>query len=116
MNITNDLRDDDNLNLEDLNIETIVGAQQASTLLNDAIDRVSSSMAMVGAIQNRLEHNIDNLSSSELLLGISRGRIVDANIAVESSKLAKNTILSNAASQMMANANNNKQMLLRLLS
>ena len=116
LNITNDMRDDDNLDLEDLNIETIAGAQQASTLLNEAIDRVSSSMAMVGAIQNRLEHNIDNLSSSELLLGISRGRIVDANIAVESSKLAKNTILSNAASQMMANANNNKQMLLRLLS
>ena len=73
-------------------------------------------MAMVGAIQNRLEHNIENLSAAELLLGISRGRIVDANIAIESSKLAKNTILSNAASQMMANANNNKQMLLRLLS
>ncbi len=64
----------------------------------------------------RLEHNIDNLSSAELLLGISRGRIVDANIAVEASEMAKNTILSNAANQMMANANNNKQMLLRLLS
>ena len=116
LNITNDMRDDDNLNLEDLNIETIEGAQQASTLLNEAIDRVSSSMAKVGAIQNRLEHNIDNLSSAELLLGISRGRIVDANIAVEASEMAKNTILSNAANQMMANANNNKQMLLRLLS
>ena len=67
LNITNDMRDDDNLDLEGINIETIAGAQQASTLLNDAIDRVSSSMAMVGAIQNRLEHNIDNLSSSELL-------------------------------------------------
>ncbi len=110
------MRDDDNLNLEELNIETIAGAQNASTLLNSAIDRVSGSMAMVGAIQNRLEHNIDNLSSSELLLGLSRGRIVDADIAVESSRLAKNTILSNAASQMMANANNNKQMLLQLLS
>ena len=116
LNITNDMRDDDNLNLEELNIETIAGAQNASTLLNSAIDRVSGSMAMVGAIQNRLEHNIDNLSSSELLLGLSRGRIVDADIAVESSRLAKNTILSNAASQMMANANNNKQMLLQLLS
>ena len=116
LNITNDKRDDDNLNLEDLNIETIEGARNASELLDSAINRVSSSMAMVGAIQNRLEHNIDNLSSSEFLLGLSRGRIVDADVAAESSRLAKNTILSNAANQMMANANNNKQMLLQLLS
>ena len=116
LDILNDKRDDDNLNLELLNIETIEGAKNASNLLNDATNRVSSSMAYVGAIQNRLEHNIDNLSSSEFLLGISRGRIVDADMALESSKLAKNTILSNAANQMMANANNNKQMLLQLLS
>ena len=38
LNITNDMRDDDNLDLEEINIETIAGAQQASTLLNDAIE------------------------------------------------------------------------------
>ena len=57
------------------------------TFCTEAVNKVSASMAMVGAIQNRLEHNIENLSAAELLLGISRGRIVDANIAIESSEL-----------------------------
>ncbi len=115
LTLTNDKRDDDNLDLEGLNIETVEGAKIASNLLDEAINRVTSSMAKVGAIQNRLEHNIDNLSMTELLLGLSRGRIIDANMAAESSELAKNTILNNAANQMIANAADSKQLMLQLI-
>ena len=116
LTLTNDKRDDDNLDLEGLNIETVQGAKIASNLLDEAINRVTSSMAKVGAIQNRLEHNIDNLTMTELLLGLSHGRIVDANMAAESSELAKNTILNNAANQMLSNAADSKRLMLQLIA
>ena len=116
LTLTNDKRDDDNLDLEGLNIETVQGAKIAGDLLDEALNRVTSSMAKVGAIQNRLEHNIDNLSMTEFLLGLSRGRIIDADMAMESSELAKNTILSNAANQMLSNAADSKRLMLQLLN
>jgi len=116
LSLTNDKRDDDNLSLDELNIETIEGATAAGVMLDEAINRVSSSMAKVGAIQNRLEHNIDNLSQAEFLLGLSRGRIVDADMAQESSQLAKNSILSNAATRMISNAADTKRLMLQLLA
>ena len=54
-----------------------------------ALEEVSSAQAKLGAIQNRLQHNIDNLSKGAMLIEQAVGRVVDANFASETSNLSK---------------------------
>ena len=92
-----------------------VGAARAVTILDKALDEISSSQAKLGAIQNRLQHNIDNLSNGSRLTETARGRIVDADFARETSELSKQQILGQAATSMLAQANQSKQSVLALL-
>jgi len=69
----------------------------------------------LGAIQNRLQHNIDNLSMASMLTETARGRVVDADFARETSELSKQQILGQAATSMLAQANQSKQSVLALL-
>ena len=106
---------DNGLHLDDVNLETSSGAASAVTILDTALNQISASSASLGAIQNRLQHNIDNLSMSSMLTETARGRIVDADFARETSQLSKQQILSQAATSMLAQANQSKQSVLALL-
>ena len=98
-----------------LSISTAAGATAALTTLDNAIDSVSSIRGDLGAIQNRLSYTTNNLSSIVTNTEGAKGRIMDADFAVETSKLAKTQILSQAATSMLAQANQSKQSLLALL-
>ncbi|MDB0016547.1 flagellin, partial [Alphaproteobacteria bacterium] len=88
---------------------------RAIETLNKALEEVSTAQAQLGAIQNRLTHNIDNLSKGSMLTEQSVGRIVDADFATETSELSKQQILAQAATSMLAQANQSKQSVLALL-
>ena len=106
---------DSGTHLADLNVGTQSGAASAITILDTALNQISASQAELGAVQNRLQHNIDNLSMGSMLTETARGRIVDADFAKETSELSKQQILSQAATSMLAQANQSKQSVLALL-
>jgi flagellin len=101
--------------LDDIEVETSAKATRAVETLNKALEEVSTAQAKLGAIQNRLTHNIDNLSKGSMLTEQSVGRIVDADFATETSELSKQQILAQAATSMLAQANQSKQSVLALL-
>ena len=101
--------------LADVNLSTASGSSTAVTILDKALSQISSSQAKLGAIQNRLQHNIDNLSMASMLTETARGRVVDADFAKETSELSKQQILGQAATSMLAQANQSKQSVLALL-
>ncbi|MDA9056214.1 flagellin, partial [Alphaproteobacteria bacterium] len=77
---------DSGTHLADLNITTQSAAAAAVTILDTALNQISASQAELGAVQNRLQHNIDNLSMGSMLTETARGRIVDADFAKETSE------------------------------
>jgi flagellin len=101
--------------LANIEVETSAKATRAIETLNKALEEVSTAQAKLGAIQNRLTHNIDNLSKGSMLTEQSVGRIVDADFATETSELSKQQILAQAATSMLAQANQSKQSVLALL-
>jgi flagellin len=101
--------------LSGIKVETSANASHAVETLDKALEEVSSAQAKLGAIQNRLSHNIDNLSKGAMLTEQSVGRVVDADFATETSNLSKQQILSQAATAMLAQANQSKQSVLSLL-
>jgi len=101
--------------MEGLSIATASGATSAITTLDNAINRVNEIRGDLGAIQNRLEYTINNLSSISNATAGSRGRILDADFAMETSELTKHQILTQAATSMLAQANQSKQGILALL-
>ena len=105
----------DETQLDDIKVETSADATRAIETLNKALEEVSTAQAKLGAIQNRLTHNIDNLSKGSMLTEQSVGRIVDADFATETSELSKQQILAQAATSMLAQANQSKQSVLALL-
>jgi flagellin len=101
--------------LSNIEVETSPKATRAIETLDKALEEVSSAQAKLGAIQNRLQHNIDNLSKGAMLTEQSVGRVVDADFANETSNLSKQQILNQAATAMLAQANQSKQSVLSLL-
>lgn len=116
LEITNDKRDDNNLALEGIDITTREKAASAAELLNEIIVRISASQAKLGAIENRFTHNIDNLSMNILMAEQANGRILDADYAYESTRLARSQILEQAATDMLVKSNQAKQNLLMLIN
>ena len=116
LNIINDKRDDNNLALEDIDISTREGAAAAAIHLQKVIDRINNAQAKLGAIENRFTHNVDNLSMAVLNTEEAAGRILDADFALESTRLARSQILDQAATDMLVRANQAKQNLLMLIN
>lgn len=99
-----------------------IGAGTTSTELDsvlnaidDAIDTVSAERSKLGAIQNRLEHTISNLSVTMENLAASESRIRDVDMAQEMTEFTKNQILMQSATAMLAQANMKPQAVLQLL-
>ncbi|WP_286010086.1 flagellinolysin [Clostridium sp. Marseille-Q2269] len=87
----------------------------AIDIINNAINKVSSERAKLGAYQNRLEHTINNLGTSSENLQASESRIRDVDMAQEMMTFSKNNILQQAAQAMLAQANQQPQGILQLL-
>ena len=114
LNVQNNTADDGD-HIENVNIGTQAGAQSAINILDTALNQITAAQAKLGSTQNRLQHNIDNLTSASSLTEQARGRITDADFALETSVLSKQQILSQAATSMLAQANQSKQSVLALL-
>jgi len=96
-------------------VTTQAGANTAITLTNNALTKVSTQRAKLGAIQNRLEHTIKNLDTGAENLQASESRIRDVDMAKEMMTFTKNNILQQAAQAMLAQANQAPQGVLQLL-
>jgi len=98
-----------------VNLETRAGATSAIDAIDSAIKEVSSERAKLGAMQNRLEHTINNLGTTSENLTASEARIRDVDMAKEMMEFTKNSILQQAATAMLAQANSQPQGVLQLL-
>ena len=98
-----------------VNLETRSGATKALVAIDAAISLVSAERAQMGAIQNRLEHTINNLGTSAENLTAAESRIRDVDMAKEMMEFTKNNILTQAAQAMLAQANKQPQGVLQLL-
>ena len=98
-----------------VDISTAAGAQTALTTLDRAINSVTDSRASMGAYQNRLTAAISNLETTSVNLQASRSRILDTDYAKETTNLAKSQIITQAATAMLAQANQSAQSVLALL-
>lgn len=90
-------------------------ASAAITTVNDAINSVSTQRAHLGALQNRLEHKINNLDTSSENLSAAESRIRDVDMAQEMTEYTQTSILVQAATSMLAQANSAPQNVLSLL-
>jgi len=98
-----------------VDLSTQGNAQKALTILDSAIDTVTNSRANLGAYQNRFAAAISNLENSSTNLQASRSRILDTDYAKETTNLAKAQIVQQAATAMLAQANQSAQSVLALL-
>ncbi|MBF0440725.1 MAG: flagellin FliC [Oligoflexales bacterium] len=103
------------LGLEETGVGTKVDAQRSLSLIDAAIENVSSIRGDLGAIQNRLASSIRNLSVSVENLAAANSRIKDVDIADETSELTKNNIITQAGTSVLAQANSIPKMALTLL-
>lgn len=103
------------LGVGSLGITSKVDAQENLSKLDKAIETVNGSRASLGALQNRLQSTINNLEVRVENLSAANSRIRDADVAVESSKLQKANILTQAGTTVLAQANVSKQAALKLL-
>jgi flagellin len=96
-------------------IATASGASAAISAIGDAIGKVSEQRASLGAVQNRLEHKINNLNATVENLTASESRIRDTDMAQEMVSFTRSQILSQAGTAMLAQANQSSQGVLQLL-
>ena len=90
-------------------------AKQSITNIDAAIKTVNTQRSELGAISNRLSHTVSNMTNISTNLSAARGGIEDADFALETTNLAKNQILQQASTAMLAQANASKQNVLSLL-
>jgi flagellin-like hook-associated protein FlgL len=100
---------------QSFNILLTNNARSAITLVDTALQSLNSQRASLGAISNRLDHIVANNTNAATNVSKSLGRIQDADFAAESTSLAKNQILQQASTAMLAQANASKQNILELL-
>lgn len=115
--ITGDITGDVDLDVErrTTRINTREGATAVLIKLDEAMDKVNATRATMGAVMNRLEHVITNLTNVSMNLSASRSQIEDADYAQASTELAKTQIMQQAATAVLAQANTSQQSVLKLL-
>ncbi len=106
---------DNALKVADIDVTTQAGATDAIKALDAALNSVAADQARAGAFQNRLEAVVSNLTESNQNMSASRSRILDTDYATETSNMAKQQIISQAATAMLAQANQSAQSVLSLL-
>jgi len=96
-------------------INTREGATAVLNMLDAAMDKVNATRATMGAVMNRLDHVINNLTNVSMNMSASRSQIEDADYAHASTELAKTQIMQQAATAVLAQANTSQQSVLKLL-
>ena len=104
------------LGIAGVNVSKQEGAEKAINSIDSAVTKVSSQRSKLGAIQNRLEHTINNLGTASENLTAAESRIRDTDMASEMSEYSKNNILQQAAQAMLAQAKSAPQSVLQLLN
>ena len=116
MSISISNMDTSGLSVASIDVSTSQAAAEAAiTTINTAIGTVSTQRANLGAYQNRLEHSIANLEASAENLTAAESRVRDVDMAKEMMEFTKNNILQQAATAMLAQANQQPQAVLQLL-
>ena len=112
-----DAMDSASLGIKGLNVKDASGnaATYAVDAISDAISKVSSQRSSLGAVQNRLEHTINNLDNVSENTTSAESRIRDTDMASEMVNYSKNNILAQAGQSMLAQANQSTQGVLSLL-
>jgi flagellin len=103
------------LGVSGISVSGQAAADASIKTIDDAIKTVSEERSKLGAYQNRLEHTINNLTTTSENLTAAESRIRDVDMAEEMMKFTKNNILSQAATSMLAQANQMPQQVLQLL-
>ena len=98
-----------------VNVSTLAGATSSLANIDAAIDKLSGFRASFGAVENRIDAKINNLTTLKVNTQAAQSRIEDADFAAETTNMTKAQILSQAATSMLAQANSSKQNLLALL-
>ena len=101
--------------LSTLSVLTRQKSTDALTVLDKSMDRINLERAKLGAIMSRMEKAVDNLSNVAMNTTASKGRIVDADFALESANLTRAQILQSSATAMIAQASKSMQTVLELL-
>ena len=96
-------------------LDDLTETNKAITVVDDAIKEINTQRSELGAVFNRLNHTVNNLTNMSTNLSSAQGRIQDADFALETTELAKNQILQQASTAMLAQANASKQNVLGLL-
>ena len=117
INVNISAMDSASLGIKGLNVSDNSGtaATYAIDAIADAINKVSSQRSALGAVQNRLEHTIDNLDNVVENTTAAESRIRDTDMAEEMVEFSKNNILAQAGQSMLAQANTANQGVLSLL-
>ena len=103
------------LKISGLKVSSFSSAGKAMTAIKKAINSVSSERSKLGALQNRLEHTINNLNTTSENTSAAESRIRDVDMATEMVEYSKNNILAQAGQSMLAQANQANQGVLSLL-
>ena len=99
----------------DIGVDTVTAATSALTQLDSAISVVATYRSTLGAMVNRLNYTVDNLTNVATNTSESRSRILDADYASTTTELARTQIIQQAATAMLAQANQSPQSVLSLL-
>lgn len=103
------------LRVDDVDVTTVKGCDKSLAAIDAAIERVSSVRSRMGAAENRLNYTVDNLSESVLNLNAALSRIIDVDMATEMSTYTQMNVLTQAATSVLAQANDVPQQTLQLL-
>ena len=98
-----------------IDMKTVIGSSRALSIIDSALQMVDQQRSSMGALNNRLESTVDNLNNITVKTEASLARIMDADFAQETTELSKSQVLSQAATAMLAQANQQPQNVLRLL-
>ena len=101
--------------VDTIDISTVQGANDAIKIVDGAVAQIDSLRGDLGAVQNRFESTISNLQNVSENLSAARSRILDADIAMETSSMTKNNILQQAGVSILSQANQTPQLALSLL-
>ena len=96
-------------------LDDLTETNNAISVIDGAIKEVNAQRSELGAVYNRLNHTVNNLTNMSANLSSAQGRIQDADFALETTELAKNQILQQASTAMLAQANASKENVLGLL-
>lgn len=101
--------------VSDIDINSVLGAQTAVVIIDQAIQKIDAQRADLGAVQNRFENTIANLQNIQENVSAARGRIQDTDFAAETAELSKRQIMQQAGTAILAQANALPQSVLSLL-